>query len=103
MLVIAVSTQSLTTKSNSTAKAFPFGYSITVYAGEISPEHNCGQDYTIGVVNSTDIIYTGLPVYVNWRLGTPLPDCVIVSTTGWTTGMAFYVVNGYVAGPAIAC
>jgi len=101
ILGLALGTQSLTTKS--AAKPAVFGYSITVGAGLISEQYNCGEDYDIGVLNSTDIIYTGTAVFINFKCITPLPNCIIVSRSGWTAGMAFYVVDGYVAGPAIAC
>ena len=101
ILLVAVATQSLTTQSK--AKPVLLGYQLTVVAGDISPEHNCGTDYTVWVSNSTDIITTGTHVYINPQCTNPLPDTIIISQSGSTLGQAFYVVNGVVAGSAIPC
>ena len=99
LVLVAVATQSMTVRSS---KPRGTGYPLTVVAGDISPDHNCGTYFTVYVVNSTDIITTGTAVYEDVTLTIPL-NFTIISQSGATIGQTFYVVNGIVGGHAIPC
>jgi hypothetical protein len=99
LVLLAVATQSMTVRSS---KPPGNGYALTVVAGDISPDHNCGTYFTVYVKNATDIITTGTAVYEDVQLTIPL-NFTIISQSGATMGQTFYVVNGIVGGYATPC